>query len=135
MQFFLLIKTLLGLLPLLIDCVKAVESAFPSLSGQSKLGLVMNTVQTAANHATDMEQSFEAIAAPVQSLVSGVVSTFNAAGVFAHGTAAASPAVAMAAAAAAPAALAIAGAGNKTPEQALADHQAAAQPDSAALSY
>ena len=123
MQFFLLIKTLLGLLPLVSDCGKAVEAAFPSLAGQSKLGLVMTTVQTAAHHASDMEQSFEAIAAPVQSLVSGVVSTFNAAGIFTH---AAAEVVVPAASAisAVPAALMIAGAKGPSPEQALAAYQA-----------
>ncbi|MDE3038934.1 MAG: hypothetical protein KGJ21_10870 [Pseudomonadota bacterium] len=122
MQFFALIKLLLSLLPAVIECVKAVESAFPSLSGSSKLGMVMNTVQTAANHASDMEQSFEAIAGPVQTMVNGVVSTFNAAGIFAHGvTAAASSLVASApAAAAAP----IITGPMKTPSQALAKLQA-----------
>lgn len=84
MQFFALIKLLLSILPLVIDCVKAVESAFPSLGGSSKLGLVMNTVTTAAQHADDLQHSVEAIAAPVQTLTNGVVSIFNAAGVFTH---------------------------------------------------
>ncbi len=124
MQFFALIKLLLSILPLVIDCVKAVEAAFPSIKGSSKLGMVMNTINTAATHASDMEHSVEAIAGPVQSLVNGVVSTFNAAGIFAH--AAASPVSAIGpTVVSAP----ISSPGAASPEQALAQFNERARAD------
>lgn len=83
MQYLAIIKTLLSLLPLIIQVVQAIEAAIPeSGAGKAKLELVKATIQSGYTAASDTVASFEAIWPAISSTVSAVVSTFNALGKF-----------------------------------------------------
>lgn len=83
MQYLVIIKTVLTLLPIIIEAVKAIESAFPeSGQGQQKLAAVRAIVQTAYDTATDTVVKFDAIWPAIQSAVSAVVELANAVGLF-----------------------------------------------------
>ena len=76
-------KTILGLLPAIIDAVKAIEAAFPEGGkGQAKLELVKTTLQTAYDYAEDKVGSFDAVWKMVQPVVGAVVAFANNTGLF-----------------------------------------------------
>jgi hypothetical protein len=102
MGFLQLLTALLGLLPNILAAVQAVEVAFPKAKGSDKLNAVTAAVSAAAAHTSEIVVQVEQIRAPMQTLISQVVSVFNAAGVFSH--AGDAPAAATPAASAQPAA-------------------------------
>jgi L-cysteine desulfidase len=84
MGFLQLLSALLGLLPNILAAVQAVEVAFPKARGSDKLNAVTAAVSAAAAHTSEIVGQVEQIRAPVQRLISEVVSTLNDAGVFSH---------------------------------------------------
>ena len=83
MQFLTILKTIIALLPIIIDAVKVIEAAFPQGGqGAAKLEAVRATVASAYESATDVSGSFSAIWPAIQSAVSAIVGIANSAGVF-----------------------------------------------------
>jgi len=83
MQFLTILKTIISLLPIIIDAVKAIEAAFPQGGqGAAKLEAIRATVAAAHEAATDVSGSFAAIWPAIQSAVGAVVGIANATGVF-----------------------------------------------------
>lgn len=83
MQYIAIIRAVLALLPVIVEAVKAIESAFPA-SGQGaiKLEAIRNIVQSAYDTATDVSLRFDQLWPTLQSAVSSVVSIANATGLF-----------------------------------------------------
>lgn len=76
-------KLLLTLFPLIIDAVKAVEAAVPTGGqGSIKLGMIRELLAAAYSSGGAVAQTFEDIWPAVSKTVAGVVTAFNAAGVF-----------------------------------------------------
>ena len=83
MQFLTIVKTIITLIPLLIQAITAIEQAFPqSGQGASKLEAVKATLQGAADVSADMAGQFETIWPVIQKVIGSVVSLANAAGAF-----------------------------------------------------
>lgn len=83
MQYIALIKTIISLLPLVIQAVQTIESALPEGgNGAAKLALLKGIIESAYKHATDVSLDFDAIWPAISSVVGKVVDLFNTAGVF-----------------------------------------------------
>lgn len=83
MNYVLIIKAVLTLLPFIIDAVKSIEAAFPaSGQGATKLAAVRSIVETAYGTANDAAIKFDALWPAIQSAVSAVVSLANSTGLF-----------------------------------------------------
>lgn len=83
MQFLTTVKTILALLPLLIQAIQTIESLVPSSStGAVKLEAVKGIVQSSYNAATDVTSKFEEIWPAISGTVSSLVALFNATGIF-----------------------------------------------------
>lgn len=83
MQFLTIIKTILSLLPLIVEAIKTIESLVPTnSSGAIKLEAVKGIVQSSYNTATDMTAKFEEFWPAISGTVSSLVTLFNATGIF-----------------------------------------------------
>lgn len=86
MKFLEIAKALLGLIPTILETVKAVEAAIPvSGQGKQKFDLVMSTVESAYKLATDTLPAFEQMAPAIGTAISSAVAVFNASGIFKKG--------------------------------------------------
>ena len=86
MQALQTIKLILGLLPLILDTVKAIEAALPaSGQGAAKLALVRETLQAGFQVATDSVATFEQVWPAIERVIGSVVGLFNRVGVFQKG--------------------------------------------------
>jgi hypothetical protein len=82
-NFIALAKTVLSLLPVIIQAVQAVEAALPAQGqGAAKLELVKSTLQAAFATATDAVGTFEGLWSTLQPVVSSVVAFMNSTGIF-----------------------------------------------------
>lgn len=85
MQYLTIIKTVLSLLPLILEAVKAIEAALPEGGqGAQKLALLRQTVQAGFEAATDTVVSFEAVWPALEKVAGAAVGLFNAVGAFAR---------------------------------------------------
>jgi len=83
LQYILIIKTALNLLPTIIATIKAIEMAVPeSGKGKEKLEIIKTTLENAYKAATDVTVKFETIWPVLSSMISAIVSLLNAAGIF-----------------------------------------------------
>ena len=83
MQYIIIIRTVLALLPTIIDAIKALEGAFPVPGqGAAKLQALRNIIASAYEIAADATVSFEKLWPAIQSTISSVVSVANATGLF-----------------------------------------------------
>ena len=84
MQYLTLIKTLISLLPLLVQAITAIEAAFPqSGQGSVKLELVKQTLLGAAEVSEDMDAGkFDALWPALKKTVGALVALANSSGVF-----------------------------------------------------
>ena len=83
MQYLTIIKTVLALLPTIIDAVRAIEQAFPmSSQGSTKLAAIRSIVETAYQTTNEAVLSFDMLWPTIQSAVGAVVSIANATGLF-----------------------------------------------------
>lgn len=83
MQFFEILKLVIGLLPLLIQAIKAVEQAIPEGGkGADKLELIKGVVQTAYDTSSKLSVSFEQLWPTVSGTIQTIVKTFNNTGAF-----------------------------------------------------
>lgn len=86
MQYISILKTLIALLPLLIDVVRAVEAAIPaSGQGSVKLALVKDILSAGYKAASDITVQFEALWPMLSAVIDAVVAGFNKAGSFSKG--------------------------------------------------
>lgn len=83
MQYLTIIKTILALLPLILEAVKAIEAALPEGGqGAQKLALVRQAVQAGFDAAGEVAVSFEAVWPALEKTVGAVVGLFNTVGTF-----------------------------------------------------
>lgn len=83
MQYLAIIKIVLGLLPVIMDAIKAIEAVLPSGGqGQAKLEALKGIISSAYNAATDTSIKFEAMWPVLQGVITTVVTLFNNTGVF-----------------------------------------------------
>lgn len=83
MKYLDILRTVLALLPVLIDAIKAVEVALPaSGQGATKLELVRQTLQAGYDAGTDTVVAFDQVWPALAKSASAVVTAMNAAGVF-----------------------------------------------------
>ena len=83
------ILTVLRLLPLVIDAVKAVEAAIPLPGkGHEKLDLVLNVIKSAYDASASLakEFSFEKLVTLVVPMINQIVALHNALGLFQKST-------------------------------------------------
>jgi hypothetical protein len=83
MAYFELLRLILGLLPLIIDTIKAVEAAIPeSGKGSEKLQLIRAVLENAWATANNVTATFEAIWPMLNGTITAIVTTFNKTGIF-----------------------------------------------------
>lgn len=83
MAFFEILKLVIGLLPLLLQAIKAVEQAIPDTGkGSEKLELIKGLVQTSYDTSSKLSVSFEQLWPTVQGTVQAIVNAFNNTGTF-----------------------------------------------------
>lgn len=83
MKLISIIRTVIALLPVLIDAIKAAEAAIPGNGkGEQKLSLVRGILQAAYEAATDVENTFEEIWPTLNKTINTVVASLKTAGLF-----------------------------------------------------
>lgn len=83
MKYLTILKTIVAMLPIIIDAVKVVESAIPGAGqGAAKLAAVRALLESVSTVATDLGASFSDLWPALEKVIGGVVSAFNAAGTF-----------------------------------------------------
>ena len=83
MKLLSIIRTIVALLPMLIEAIKAAEAAIPGNGkGEQKLVLVRGMLQAAYETATDVENTFEEVWPALNKTISTVVTSLKAAGLF-----------------------------------------------------
>jgi hypothetical protein len=81
MKYITIVKTILTLLPVLIDAIKAVEKAIQgSGKGAEKLALIRGILEQAYVIADDASIQFEQLWPSLEKLITNLVATFNALG-------------------------------------------------------
>jgi hypothetical protein len=76
-------KTLLSMLPAIIEAIKAIEAALPDGGkGEDKLIAVREVLQAGYAVAEDQDQPFEKLWPAIQNVVAALVRLFNKVGVF-----------------------------------------------------
>lgn len=83
MKLLSIIRTIVALLPALIEAIKAAEAAIPGNGkGEQKLVLVRGMLQAAYEAATDVENTFEEVWPALNKTINTVVASLKAAGLF-----------------------------------------------------
>jgi hypothetical protein len=83
MKLLSIIRTIVALLPMLIEAIKAAEAAIPGNGkGEQKLVLVRGMLQAAYEAATDVENTFEEVWPALNKTINTVVASLKAAGLF-----------------------------------------------------
>lgn len=83
MKFLTILRTIVSLMPVLIQAIKAAEEAIPgSGKGEQKLAMIRGVLEAGYSAATDAEATFDEIWPAVQKAVSSIVTALNAANVF-----------------------------------------------------
>jgi hypothetical protein len=86
-QFIAIITLINQLFPLIIQTVKAVESAFPAGGqGAAKMAIVQGVIQHALEVSTDLQVTAAQIVPVLTPIINGVVAMLNATGIFTRGT-------------------------------------------------
>lgn len=83
MQFITIAKTVISLIPLIIQAITAIEAAFPQGgTGAAKLEVVKSALKTASDVSSDLVGNFDAYWPVIEKVISSVVSLANSSGVF-----------------------------------------------------
>lgn len=83
MNYLAVIKTVLAMLPLVIQAIQALEAAMPgSGNGSAKLAVIKETLSSAYKVSTDAVGTFDQLWPVLQTMIGAVVSGFNISGVF-----------------------------------------------------
>ena len=82
-NFLTIVRLVLTLLPLLIDTVKAIETAVPATGqGSAKLEMIRSTIEAAYIASGEVAVQFATLWPALQTAVAGVVTVFNNSGLF-----------------------------------------------------
>jgi hypothetical protein len=85
-QIINLIKLVLSLIPAIVSAIQGIEAAFPqSGQGVTKLDIIKTTLQNTYTVVDNTMPAFEDLWTKLSAVVSGIVSVFNAAGIFKKG--------------------------------------------------
>jgi hypothetical protein len=77
------IKTVVSLMPVVIELIKTVEAAVPDGGvGKQKLELVKAALEKVFATATDLTATFQQVWPVMESIVGSLVAIFNAVGIF-----------------------------------------------------
>lgn len=83
MQYLIIIRAVLALLPAVVEAVKVLEGAFPVAGqGAAKLAALRSIIEAAYNTVVDATLSFEKLWPALQSAIGAVVSLANSTGLF-----------------------------------------------------
>lgn len=83
MGFLEIVKIVLGLLPVLLDTIKAIETAIPvSGKGKEKMDLIKTALQTTYDATNETKTTFQTVWPQLESIISKVVAIYNATGIF-----------------------------------------------------
>ena len=83
MQYLIIIRTVLALLPAVLEAVKVLESAFPVAGqGAAKLAALRSIIEAAYNTVADATLPFEKLWPALQSTIGAAVSLANSTGLF-----------------------------------------------------
>jgi len=83
MQFLAILKLIITILPFLIDAVKAIEDAIPGQGkGEMKLAAIRTVVESAYEATDEVLPKIESFWPVIQKTIAGLVSIFNASGIF-----------------------------------------------------
>jgi len=83
MQFLAILKLIITILPFLIDAVKAIEDAIPGQGkGEMKLAAIRTVVESAYEATDEVLPKIESVWPVIQKTIAGLVSIFNASGIF-----------------------------------------------------
>lgn len=86
MPYLQVIKTVLALLPVIIEVVKAIEAAIPgSGQGKAKLEAVRQILEASSAVAGEAVGQFATLWPALQAAIGAVVTLFNSTGVFKQG--------------------------------------------------
>jgi len=91
MKFFLIIKTMIEMLPLIVELIKIAEQTIPDKddggksTGEQKLIFVRSQLETAYKMATDTTLQFEQLWPALEAQIKALVAAYNAVGVFRRG--------------------------------------------------
>lgn len=82
-RFFIVAKAILGLLPVILEALQAIEKSLPvGGQGATKLGLLREAVAGAYDTAGELGVAFQDLWPTIERVVSAAVTMFNKAGVF-----------------------------------------------------
>lgn len=86
MNFIARAKLFLGIIPVLIGCLKAVEDAIPGAGkGEQKLAMIREALEAAYEAADDAAEGFDSIWPLLSKWIAKQVARFNELGVFKKG--------------------------------------------------
>lgn len=86
MEFIVILKLIISILPMVIEAIKLVEQAIPGAGkGEEKLAATRSILESSYKISTNAVMSFDAIWPALQKTIAGLVSAFNATGVFTKG--------------------------------------------------
>lgn len=86
MNFIARAKLFLGIIPVLIGCLKAVEDAIPGAGkGEQKLAMIREALEAAYEAADDAAEGFDSIWPVMAKWIAKQVARFNELGVFKKG--------------------------------------------------
>jgi hypothetical protein len=83
MKLLTILRTVISLMPVLIQAIKAAEDALPGKGkGELKLAMIRGVLESAYSMATDADLAFDEVWPAIQKAVKAIVEAFNSAGVF-----------------------------------------------------
>ena len=83
MKLLTVLRTVISLMPVLIQAIKAAEEAIPGKGrGELKLAMIRGVLESAYSVATDVDMTFDEVWPAIQKAVKAIVEAFNSAGVF-----------------------------------------------------
>lgn len=86
MQYITILRTILALLPMIIEVIKAIEIAIPgSGQGKAKLEAVRQILEAGSAVAGEAATQFATLWPALQASIGAVVTLFNSTGVFKKG--------------------------------------------------
>lgn len=83
MQYITIVRTVLALLPAIIEAIKAIEAAIPGTgNGKAKLEAVRQILEAASALAGEATNQFAALWPALSAAIGAMVALFNSTGVF-----------------------------------------------------
>lgn len=83
MKFLSIVRTIVSLLPMLIQVIRSVEEAIPGQGkGEQKLVMVRSVLEAAFDASNDIESSFDELWPALQRAIAAIVTALNSSGEF-----------------------------------------------------